>query len=79
MAGDDLVAGARLWDRMNRREPIVFLARTPEREGLLLAQHWDGTDAFFPPAVTVSADSLAHPGRGLLSVHFGHICPSNEG
>ena len=68
MAGNDLVAGARLWDRVSRREPIVFGARTPEREGLLLAQHRDGTDAFFPPAVTVSADSLAHPGRGLLSV-----------
>ena len=65
--GDGLVAGARLWDRMSRREPIVFGARTPVREGLLLAQHRDGTNAFFP-AVTVSADSLAHPGRGLLCV-----------
>ena len=78
--GDGLVAGARLWDRMSRREPIIFGARTPVREGLLLAQHRDGTDAFFP-AVTVSADSLARPGRGLLSkasVSF-HFCGVIQG
>ena len=68
MVGDDVVAGARLWDRMTRRELIVFIVRTPELEGLLLAQYQSGTEAFFPPAVTVSADSLVHPGRGLLSV-----------
>ena len=65
--GDGLVAGARLWDRMSRREPIVFGVRTPEREGLLLVQHQSGTETFFP-TVTVSADSLNYPGRGLLSV-----------
>ena len=47
MVGDDVVAGARLWDRMTRREPIVFIVRTPELEGLLLAQYQSGTEAFF--------------------------------
>ena len=78
MDGVDLIAGARLWDRMNRREPIVFPPRTPDREGILLVQHRDGTDAFFP-SVTVSTDSLTHPGRGLVSVastigEFERVC-----
>ena len=66
-SGDELIAGARLWDRMNRREPIVFAPRTPDREGILLVQYHDGTDAFLS-SVTVSTDSLTHPGHGLVSV-----------
>ena len=46
--GGESVAGARLWDRMSRREPLVFGVRTPEREALLLVQYRSGTEAFFP-------------------------------
>ena len=64
---DELIAGARLWDRMARREPIVFGPRTPDREGVLLVLHQDGTNAYLP-SVTVATDSLANPGRGLITV-----------
>ena len=59
--GDGLVAGARLWDRMSRREPIVFGDRTPEREGLLLIQYRSGTEAFFP-SVAVGEFTLLFAG-----------------
>ena len=45
--GGESEAGARLWDRMGRREPLVFGVRTPEREALLLVQYRRGTEAFF--------------------------------
>ena len=64
---DELIAGARLWDRMARREPIVFGPRTPDREGVLLVLHQDGTNAYLP-SVTVATDSLANPGRGLITM-----------
>ena len=64
---DQLIAGARLWDRMSRREPIVFGPRTPDREGVLLVLHQGGANTYLP-SVTIATDSFANPGRGLITV-----------
>ena len=63
----ELIAGARLWDRMARREPIVFGPRTPDREGVMLVLHQGRIGAYLS-SVTVASDSLVNPGRGVVTV-----------